>query len=228
MLGCGSMNEDSIEKFREKHFENYKNAVMETLKNNTKVLFEDDIYSLLQRPPLDSMDVIKCKFLDLAKRHKVVIKADSLDKILDNYRKSVISFLPLWKKIRIDELSKIIINFAQKKETDVIKFNKKDFVPLNRTLKKQMKQDITDAVNKKIVKHVNQLFTADIDDKLKDAMSNEMKKFVQTNYIKQLLESIDFKVIVKDTTLINGVREQGERFIFTMMNSYLLNEDKIS
>ena len=72
------------------------------------------------------------------------------------------------------------------------------------------------------------MFTADIDDKLKDAMSNEMKKFVQTNYIKQLLESIDFKVIVKDTTLINGVREQGERFIFTMMNSYLLNEDKIS
>ena len=125
MLGCGSMNEDSIEKFREKHFENYKNAVMETLKNNTKVLFDDDIYSLLQRPPLDSMDVIKCKFLDLAKRHKVIIKADSLDKILDGYRKNVISFLPSWKKIRIDELSKIIINFVQKKETDVIKFNKK-------------------------------------------------------------------------------------------------------
>ena len=222
------MNEDSIEKFREKHFENYKNAVMETLKNNTKVLFDDDIYSLLQRPPLDSMDVIKCKFLDLAKRHKVIIKADSLDKILDGYRKNVISFLPSWKKIRIDELSKIIINFVQKKETDVIKFNKKDFVPLNRVLKKQMKQNITDAVNKKIVKHVNQLFTDDVDEKLKDVMSNEMNKFVQTNYIKQLLESIDFKVIVKDTTLINGVREQGERFVFTRMNSYLLNEDKIS
>lgn len=228
MLGCGSMNEDSIEKFREKHFENYKNAVMETLKNNTKVLFDDDIYSLLQRPPLDSMDVIKCKFLDLAKRHKVIIKADSLDKILDGYRKNVISFLPSWKKIRIDELSKIIINFVQKKETDVIKFNKKDFVPLNRVLKKQMKQNITNAVNKKIVKHVNQLFTDDVDEKLKDVMSNEMNKFVQTNYIKQLLESIDFKVIVKDTTLINGVREQGERFVFTRMNSYLLNEDKIS
>jgi len=222
------MNEDSIEKFREKHFENYKNAVMETLKNNTKVLFDDDIYSLLQRPPLDSMDVIKCKFLDLAKRHKVIIKADSLDKILDGYRKNVISFLPSWKKIRIDELSKIIINFVQKKETDVIKFNKKDFVPLNRVLKKQMKQNITNAVNKKIVKHVNQLFTDDVDEKLKDVMSNEMNKFVQTNYIKQLLESIDFKVIVKDTTLINGVREQGERFVFTRMNSYLLNEDKIS
>ena len=222
------MNEDSIEKFREKHFENYKNAVMETLKNNTKVLFDDDIYSLLQRPPLDSMDVIKCKFLDLANRHKVIINADSLDKILDGYRKNVISFLPSWKKIRIDELSKIIINFVQKKETDVIKFNKKDFVPLNRVLKKQMKQNITNAVNKKIVKHVNQLFTDDVDEKLKDVMSNEMNKFVQTNYIKQLLESIDFKVIVKDTTLINGVREQGERFVFTRMNSYLLNEDKIS
>ena len=222
------MNEDSIEKFREKHFENYKNAVMETLKNNTKVLFEDDIYSLLQRPPLDSMDIIKCKFLDLSKRHKVIIKADSLDRILDGYRQSVILFLPLWEKIRIEVLSKIIINFVQKKETDIIKLNKKDFVPLNRMLKKQMKQDITETISKRIVKCVNQLFTSDTDDKLKEKLSNEMKKFVQTNYLKQLLESMDFKIIVKDTTLINGVREQGERFIFTRMNSYLLNEDKIS
>ena len=45
------------------------------------------------------------------------------------------------------------------------------------------------------------------------------------NYVKQVLESIDFKIIVKDTTLINGVREQGERFLFTKMNSYLLKED---
>lgn len=49
-----------------------------------------------------------------------------------------------------------------------------------------------------------------------------MIKFVSSTFLKQLLESIDFKVIVKDTTLINGVREQGERYLFTKMNSYLL------
>lgn len=222
------MKEETVEEFRKKHFENYKNAVMETLKNNTTVLFEDDIYSLLKKPPLDSMDLIKCKFLDLAKRHKIIIRSDVLDEILEEYRVNIISFLPSWKKIRIDELSKIISSFTPKKESDVIKFNKKDFTPLNRKLKKEMKEDLTSVIDKKIVKFVNQLFTSDVDEKIKDDMSSEMIKYVQSNYIKQLLESVDFKIIVKDTTLINGVREQGERFLFTKMNSYLLNENKIS
>ena len=91
-----------------------------------------------------------------------------------------------------------------------------------------MKEDLTSVIDKKIVKFVNQLFTSDVDEKIKDDMSSEMIKYVQSNYIKQLLESVDFKIIVKDTTLINGVREQGERFLFTKMNSYLLNENKIS
>ena len=228
MLGCGSMKEETVEEFRKKHFENYKNVVMETLKNNTTVLFEDDIYSSLKKPPLDSMDLIKCKFLDLAKRHKIIIRSDVLDEILEEYRVNIISFLPSWKKIRIDELSKIISSFTPKKESDVIKFNKKDFTPLNRKLKKEMKEDLTSVIDKKIVKFVNQLFTSDVDEKIKDDMSSEMIKYVQSNYIKQLLESVDFKIIVKDTTLINGVREQGERFLFTKMNSYLLNENKIS
>ena len=228
MLGCGSMKEETVEEFRKKHFENYKNVVMETLKNNTTVLFEDDIYSLLKKPPLDSMDLIKCKFLDLAKRHKIIIRSDVLDEILEEYRVNIISFLPSWKKIRIDELSKIISSFTPKKESDVIKYNKKDFTPLNRKLKKEMKEDLTSVIDKKIVKFVNQLFTSDVDEKIKDDMSSEMIKYVQSNYIKQLLESVDFKIIVKDTTLINGVREQGERFLFTKMNSYLLNENKIS
>ena len=222
------MKEETVEEFRKKHFENYKNAVMETLKNNTTVLFEDDIYSLLKKPPLDSMDLIKCKFLDLAKRHKIIIRSDVLDEILEEYRVNIISFLPSWKKIRIDELSKIISSFTPKKESDVIKFNKKDFTPLNRKLKKEMKEDLTSVIDKKIVKFVNQLFTSDVDEKIKDDMSSEMIKYVQSNYIKQFLESVDFKIIVKDTTLINGVREQGERFLFTKMNSYLLNENKIS
>ena len=91
-----------------------------------------------------------------------------------------------------------------------------------------MKEDITKSVDKKIVNYVNRLFTSDVDENIKNDIVSEMVKFVQTKYIKQLLESIDFKIIVKDTTLINGVREHGERFLFTKMNSYLLNEDKIS
>ncbi len=216
------MNQETIEDFRQKHFENYKNAVLETLKNNTISLFDDDILSLLKKPPLDSMDAIKCKFLELAKRHKTIIQADVLDKILDDYRKKVITYIPSWKKIRIEELQKIITSFSPKKESDVIKLNKKDFTALNRKLKKKIKSDISVIIEKKIVKNVNLVFTKDIEEKNANVLFNEMIKFVSSTFLKQLLESIDFKVIVKDTTLINGVREQGERYLFTKMNSYLL------
>lgn len=228
ILGCGSMKQDTIEDFKRKHLENYKNAVLETLKNNTTALFDDDIFSLLQKPPLDSMDLIKCKFLDVAKKYKVVVKTEALNQILDDYRSSAVTLLSDWKKLRIKELNKIIEEFQPKKETDVIKFNKKDFVPFNRKLKKAMKEKFLVAINKKIVNNVNQLFTRETDIKIKESMILEITKYVQGSYLKQLLESIDFKIIVKDTTLMNGVREQGERFIFTKMNSYLLNEDKIS
>lgn len=228
MLGCGSMDQKTIDEFREKHFENYKNAVIETLKNNTVSLFEDDIKSLLQKPPLDSMDVIRCKFLDLAKRHKTIIQAEALDQILDVYRKSVVKYIPGWKKMRIDELSKIVHSFSPKRENDVIRFNKKDFQLLDRKLKKQMKENIIEVIEKKIVNNVNQLFTDSIDDKIKKTFSDEMIKYVRSAYVKQLLENVDFKIIVKDTTLMNGVREQGERFLFTKRNSYLLNENKSS
>lgn len=228
MLGCGSMDQKMIDEFREKHFENYKNAVIETLKNNTVSLFEDDIKSLLRRPPLDSMDVIRCKFLDLAKRHKTIIQTEALDQILDSYRKSVIKYVPGWEKVRTSELSKIVDSFSPRRENDVIRFNKKDFQLLNRKLKKQMKEDIIGVIEKKVVNNVNQLFTNSIDDKIKKTFSEEMIKYVRTNYVKQLLENVDFKIIVKDTTLINGVREQGERYLFTKRNSYLLNENKNS
>lgn len=220
------MNQETIEDFKKKHIENYKNAVTEILKNNTTALFEDDILSLLKKPPLDSMDIIRCKFLELAKKHKTIIQTEALDKILNDYRQKIITFIPSWKKIRIEDLEKIIVSFSPKKETDIIKFNKKDFVPINRKLKKEIKSDVADTIDKKIVKNVNQLFTDDIDEKEANTLASEMIKFVQSAYLKQLLESVDFKVIVKDTTLINGVREQGEHFLFTKMNSYLLNENK--
>ena len=78
------MNQETIEDFKQKHFENYKNAVLETLKNNTISLFDDDVLFLLKKPPLDSMDVIKSKFLDLAKKQKIILDDIKLNKIIDD------------------------------------------------------------------------------------------------------------------------------------------------
>ena len=44
-------------------------------------------------------------------------------------------------------------------------------------------------------------------------------------YPKQILENIELKILVKDTTLINGIKEQGERYLFTNNNSYIFKEN---
>lgn len=221
------MNGTTVEDFKKKHIDNYKNAVAEILKNNSTVLFEDDVMSLLKKPPLDSMDLIKCKFLDLAKKYKLILNTEQLDNILDKYRKEVISAVDIWKNLRIQEVEKIILSFSPSKESDVIKLNKKDFIPINKKIRKLIKDKIVDASTKKIVNNVNFLFTSKEKSKKEEQLVSEISKFLITIYPKQLLEGIDFKILVKDTTLINGIREQSERYMFTKMNSYLLNDKNL-
>ena len=64
---------NTLEEFKKQHLENYRQAIMEIIRNNTDVLVNEDIMSLLRKPPLDSMDLIKSKYLDLAKKNKVVL-----------------------------------------------------------------------------------------------------------------------------------------------------------
>ena len=83
------MDEKMIEDLKIQHINNYRLAIIETIKNNTRSLVDDDITSLIEQPPLDSMDVVKNKLLDLARKNKIVLKMDSLSDLLLAYRKSV-------------------------------------------------------------------------------------------------------------------------------------------
>ena len=217
------MEKQTMEELKDKHLENYKLAVYEILKSNTKALFEEDVLSLLKKPPLDSMDIIKCKFLNVAKKYKTLIVTEELDRCLILYRQDAIKIIYELEKERINFFEDKIMLFKPNKEIDVIKLNKKDFNTLNKKIKNQLKKSLLDIIDKNIVKNVNKLFTENSASDGEQSLSREMVKFLQTTYIKQLLESVDFKIIVKDTTLINRVKEQGERYLFTKKNSYLLN-----
>ena len=67
------MDKEEMSKFLEQHENNYRRAVLDNIKNNTDVLVDQDITSLLKKPPLDSMDLIREKFLDLAKKNIIVL-----------------------------------------------------------------------------------------------------------------------------------------------------------
>ena len=77
---------DSLKQLKRQHIDNYKNAIIDIITNNTNVLVDEDIMSLLRKPPLDSMDLIKSKFLDLAKKNSTILNTEELSNLLDNYR----------------------------------------------------------------------------------------------------------------------------------------------
>ena len=73
---------------------------------------------------------------------------------------------------------------------------------------------------------VDSVFSKDVEEVLKKRISDEIVKFVKGPYQRQLLDNIDFKMLVKDTTLVNGVKEHGERHLFTLANSRIFKQDE--
>ena len=215
------MNDKDIKKLKEEHFNSYKEAVLTNIVNNSNVLFDEDIMSLIKKPPLDSMDLIKSRFLSVAKKNKIIIENDSFKKYLDNYRKDVISLFDKFKKNRISSLSSDIKK-AKFKEDETIKLLKKDFNTYNKKMKKDFKDNVVIFLDKNIIKNIDHIFkNKDIDNY--DKVKKDMIKYLKNNYLKQLLENVDIKVLVKDAMLMNNVREQGERYLFTLSNSRLFD-----
>lgn len=217
---------DTLEEFKKQHFDNYKKAILEIVNNNTDVLVDEDIMSLLRKPPLDSMDLIKAKYLDLAKKNKIVLDTIKLDDMLEDYRREIVKCCFDIKKIRLTALEELVEKVEFTKGTEVIKFNKKDFTYINKKIKKTIKEQLQCSIEKKIISNVDTVFAMEINDEIKKKVNNEIIKFVKGSYQRQLLENIDFKILVKDTTLANGVKEQGERHLFTLANSRIFKQEE--
>ena len=214
----------TIEELKKNHIKSYKNALIENIKNNTNVLVDEDIMSLLKKPPLDSMDVIKSKFLDLAKKNKIVLNTENLNSIMDKYRDDLIKVCRDLKKIRIDSLNLKVEEFKFEKDSDVFKLTKKDFMLINKELKKTIKEHLNKYLEKDILKNIDCPFLDDVNLDVRKKITSEVTKFVNGSYQRQLLESIDFKVLVKDTILMNGTKEQNERYLFTLNNSRIFSD----
>lgn len=217
------MNE-TLEELKRNHVNNYKNALIENVKNNTDVLVDEDIMSLLKKPPLDSMDLIKSKFLDLAKKNKIILNTENLNNMMDKYREDLVKVCSKLKKTRVDGLSIKILEFKLENHLDVIKFVKKDFININKELKKDIKEHVKKYIDKDILDVIDCVFLDNIDSEKKNKIILEVTKFVNGSYQKQLFESIDFKVLVKDTILMNGIKEQNERYLFTLNNSRIFSD----
>lgn len=220
------MNDDELKKFREQHKNNYKNALLENIKNNTDVLVDQDITSLLKKPPLDSMDLIKSKFLDLAKSNKIVLNTEKLTDMIDKYHEYMLTCCVEIKKIRYDSLSSKIEKTTLEKKNETIKLLKKDFNVINKDINKLIKEKLEIGYKDYIEKKIDSVFPDKIDDSISNKIKESISKYVKGSYQRQLLDSFDMKILVKDTTLTNSVNEQSTRYLFTLNNSRLLNDVK--
>ncbi len=218
------MKKEELKGIIVEHQDNYRKAILENIKYNTDVLVNQDIVSLLQKPPLDSMDLIRCKFLDLAKKNKIVLNTEELSVLLDNYRKHLLKCCEKLENVRVVGLSNKIESEKLTKDTDTFKINRKDFETINKKTKKMLKDQLLDGYQVCILDKIDVVFNNNVEDDIKKKVIDEMSKFIKGNYQRQLLENYDIKVMVKDITLINGIKEAGDRYLYTLNNSRLLNE----
>ena len=211
--------DNDIITLKKEHANSYLTAIKEIIQNNTLVL-KDDIASLMNKPPLESMDSILTKLLSLAKKNNLVFDKKQLDNILLKYRKSFHSIYEWLQDYRVNQLTKFVEEIDLTKRGQVIKISKKYLSDVNKEIKKKIKLQLEESLTNILLKRIPNLLG---DSDQKEKILEEMSKYMKNTYHKQILENIEIKILVKDTTLINCLKEQSDRYLFTLEHSHLLN-----
>ena len=158
-----------------------------------------------------------CPF-NIAKHNNLILNSDKFNEVLTSYKDDLKKeFRNIFKR-RIDIIKDNYSKMDDDKPLELVKNLKKELVKFNKDAKKEEKQVLTSLVKEKLVSNLDLI--------VKDSNPNFKKdatKFLQTTYVKQILETVDMKILVKDTILLNSLKEQIERFVFTKENSHLFD-----
>jgi len=207
---------EDTKKLKQQHFDSYKKSVIDLITNNSNLLLKEDIASLIKKPPLNSMDRIKNKLVSVAKKNELVVDSEKLELYLEKYREDILKKLDVFIKNRVDYYSKVVNKY---KVNDTIKVLKKDINSFDKKIKKDIKDTIVNSLNKNITNNISKIIK-DLDDK----EIKSINKYLNSIYIKDLLENIDIKILVKDATMINSIKEATDTYLFTLSNSRLFND----
>lgn len=212
------MNTVVKEDILKQHKQILMTAGLELATNNTNSLIEDDIINGVIEVPLEAMDTVKQRVLNIAKNNSLVLDSDKFNEVLISYKDDLKKeFRNIFKR-RIDIIKDNYSNMNDDKPLELVKNLKKELVKFNKEAKKEEKQVLMRLVKNNLVNNLDLIVKNDNATFKKDAT-----KFLQTTYVKQILETVDMKILVKDTILLNSLKEQIERFVFTMENSHLFD-----
>ena len=200
------------------HKEILMTAGVELATNNTNSLIEDDIINGVIDVPLEAMDTVKQRLLNIAKHNGLVLDSNKFNEILSDYKNSLKKeFRSVYKK-RIKIIEDSYSKMNDDKPLDLVKDLKKELVKFNKETKKQCKEIILNLVKEKLISNLDLIVNES-----NANFKKEVMKFLQNVYVKQILETIDMKILVKDTILLNSLKEELERLVFTKENSHLFD-----
>ena len=174
------------------------------------------------------MDAIKQKLLSLAKKENLVLNDEKLKKLLSNYRMVLLEKIAELKDVRNKPLIDRIVEFIPERETETIDLEVEDLKVIDKKIKSRVKKSILECNDDILVEGLDTIYKDSEDREKTEKISELFLKYMKTTYQKQLLDSIDIKQMVKDRTLINGINEQKERYLFTKTNSHIFKEKSLS
>ena len=160
----------------------------------------------------------------MSKKNKTILNTEKLNNMISKYRKSLLKCSKEIYDLRISVLNKKVEDIVLEKKGSIIKINKKDFNDLNKKIKNILKKSLKDSYDDIIDKQIKTIFDGKIEEDIYDKFHNDISKYIKTTYQKQLFESLEIKILVKDTTLINATKEQGERYLYILDNSRIFND----
>lgn len=207
------------EELLNQHLKIYLNSLEELINNNTYSLINDDLLPLFTKPPLEAMDIIKQKLLSLGKDYKLILNTQEVDNYIERYRFSMQKKVKTLEDLRKKYLKQHVESLSQKSKDGTLKLLRKNLLILDKNLKKEIKIELIENMNF-LIENISNFYQTD---KIPDRLLKYIIKYLKTTYPKDLMETIDMKIIVKNTTLINGINEQTERLIFTQKNSHLFD-----
>lgn len=209
------------------HLNNYKNAILELIQNNTNRFVQDDVVPLFSKPPLDSMDVIKVKFLSLAKKYHFLLDTEVLEDLLNTYRAHVLKQIDRLADKRKEEYQLVVSSFQGEGRNATIKLSSKKTKEVSKTFlssfQEMLASSVKDLLLSKCSSCISKKKTSSLDS-LEDTFYQECRSFLEEKYLSQMVSIISLKLSFRDHVLINTIKEQAERYLFTKKNSYLLNE----
>ncbi len=203
----------------EQHLKIYLNSLEELINNNTYSLINDDLLPIFMKPPLEAMDTIKQKLLSLGKDYKLILNTQEVDNYIEKYRLSMQQKIKSLEKLRKKYLENYIEMLSKKSKSGSIKLLRKDLSALDKSLKKEIKLELIKNMNF-LIENISNFYQTD---KMPDKLVKYIIKYFKITFPNDLIKTIDMKIIVKNTTLINGINEQTKRFIFTQKNSHLFD-----